>query len=82
MDEQFGQPSGDPGHADVPPPWQPPQLPFEHQQLGLTPHTEEGALLQFAANLDSSKKLHVVIAWLLLVAFALPPLLAIASLLF
>ena len=81
MDEQFGQPSGDPGHADAPSPWQPPQLPFEHQQLGLSPHTEEGALLAFAASLNSAKRSHVVIAWVLLVAFALPPLLVALSLL-
>jgi len=87
MDEQFGQPSGDPasgdpGHADGPRPWQPPRLPFEDQQLGLTRHTEEGALLEFAASLDSSKRSHVVIAWVLLVAFALPPLLVALNLLY
>jgi hypothetical protein len=81
MDEEFGQPSGDPGYADVPSPWQPPRLPFEERQLGLTRHTEEGALLEFAASLDSSKKSHIVIAWVLLVAFALPPVLVALSLL-
>jgi hypothetical protein len=67
---------------DAPPPWQPPQLPFEQRQLGLTRNTEEGALVEFAANLDSSKKFHVVVAWLLLVAFALPPILGVLSLLY
>jgi hypothetical protein len=82
MDELFGHPDDDPGHADVPPPWQPRQLPLEHRQLGLTPNTEEGALLEFAANLDSAKLSHVVIAWVLLLAFALPPLLLVVNLLF
>jgi hypothetical protein len=82
MDEQFGHPSGDPGHADVPSPWQPPRLPFEEQQLGLTRHTEEGALLEFAASLDSRKRSHLVIAWVLLVAFAMPPALVALNLLY
>jgi hypothetical protein len=82
MDELFGHSSGDPGHADVPPFWQPRQLTLEHRQLGLTPNTEEGALLEFAANLDSSKLSHIVIAWVLLLAFALPPLLLVVNLLF
>jgi hypothetical protein len=82
MDEHFGYSSGDPGHADAPPPWRPRPLPLEHRELGLTRNTEEGALLEFAANLDSSKLSHVVIAWVLLLAFALPPLLLVVNLLF
>jgi hypothetical protein len=81
MDEELGLPSGDPGYADAPRPWQPPRLPFQDEQLGLTRNTEEGALLEFAASLDSSKKSHIVIAWVLLVAFALPPVLVALSLL-
>jgi len=81
MDEHLGHPSGDPGHADAPPPWQPPRLPVPDQQLGLTRSTEEGALLEFAASLDSRKRSHVVIAWVLLVAFALPPALVALNLL-
>jgi hypothetical protein len=81
MDEQFGHRDGDPGHSDVPPVWQPPRLPVVDQQLGLTRNTEEGALLEFAASLSSAKKSHVVIAWVLLVSFALPPLLVALSLL-
>ena len=80
MDEQFGR-DGDPGHSEVPEIWQPPRLPFVDQQLGLTRNTEEGALLEFAASLNSSKRSHVVIAWVLLVSFALPPLLVALSLL-
>ena len=82
MDERPGHPSGDPGHADAPRPWEPPQLPVEHQQLGLTRNTEEGALVEFAASLSSAKRSHVLIAWVLLAAFVLPVLLAAVDALF
>ena len=58
---------------DTPPHWfAGAHLPPEARGMGLTHHTQEGALLDFAGSLDSSKRFHRVVAWLMLVVFGLP----------
>lgn len=82
MDDQRWEPSGDPGHSDSRPvSWEPPALPPDHARMGLTRNTEEGALIELAANLDGARASHRAVAWLLLVVFALPVLLTAAHLL-
>ena len=76
------EPSGDPGHSDVDAPavWLPPRMPADVQRFGLTRNTEEGALIEFAANLDRARPTHLAIAWvLLLVLFVIPALLTILA---
>jgi len=52
-------------------------LPGHARQMGLTHHTQEGALLEFAGRLDSTKTHHKVMAWFLLVVFGLPVVFAV-----
>lgn len=49
--------------------------------MGLTRNTEEGALLELATSLDAAKPSHRIVAWLVLLAFAAPPLLTALSVL-
>lgn len=56
-------------------------LPEEARRLGLTHHVPDGALLDFAGSLDSTKPYHRITAWLLLVVFGLPVLFAVMRLL-
>ena len=46
------------------------------RRLGLDRNTEEGALLAFSGSLSPDRPLHRGVAWVLLVAFALPVVLA------
>ena len=46
--------------------------PEEAKRMGLSRHTEEGAVLSFASSLDRGKPAHRMIAWILLVTFAAP----------
>jgi hypothetical protein len=48
--------------------------PEEARRMGLSRHTEEGAVLQFASSLDGAKPGHRMMAWILLVTFAAPAL--------
>ncbi|CAB4726472.1 MAG: hypothetical protein F2667_12165 [Actinobacteria bacterium] len=58
---------------DTPPSWFPGQhLPEHAHRMGLTHHTQEGALLDFAGSLDSTKPLHRITAWVMLGVFGLP----------
>ncbi len=58
---------------DTEPVWFPGQhLPDHARAMGLTHHTQEGALLDFAGKLDATKPLHRFTAWGLLVVFGLP----------
>ncbi|CAN5221593.1 hypothetical protein BH09ACT12_BH09ACT12_08420 [soil metagenome] len=80
------------GHADEfdedyspddesPPDWFPGEhLPDYARQMGLTHHVAEGALLDFAGNLDGTKPLHRITAWALLVVFGLPVVFALMRL--
>lgn len=76
--------SGDPGHSEPLDPhlWhQRLRMPEEHRRMGLDPRTEEGALVEFASSLDSARPAHRVVAWVLLVTFAVPALLMLLRLL-
>ncbi|GAA0596125.1 hypothetical protein HPO96_30470 [Kribbella sandramycini] len=52
----------------------PDRRPEEAKRMGLSRHTEEGAVLSFASSLDRAKPGHRLMAWILLVAFAAPAL--------
>ncbi|WP_340540331.1 hypothetical protein [Nocardioides sp. GXZ039] len=79
FDEDFA-PEDDP--ADVPR-WFPGEhLPPEARAMGLTHHVPDGALLDFAGNLDGAKPLHRITAWVLLVVFGLPVVFAVLRLVF
>ena len=51
------------------------------RRLGLDRNTEEGALVAFSAALRPANPRHRVVAWVLLIAFGLPALFALAHLL-
>lgn len=58
---------------ETPPYWFPGEhLPDHARRMGLTSHVPDGALLDFASTLDSTKPLHRFTAWVLLVVFGLP----------
>lgn len=66
---------------DAPPMWFAGQhLPPDARQMGLSHHVGEGALLDFAGRLDSRKPVHRITAWVLLVVFGLPVVLAVLRL--
>lgn len=47
-------------------------LPLDARRMGFDRNTEEGALVALAGSLDPAKRTHKVVAWVLLLAFALP----------
>ena len=55
-------------------------LPEDARQMGLTHHVPEGAILDFAGRLDSTKTRHRIAAWVLLVIFGLPVVFAVMRL--
>ncbi|MCW2844618.1 MAG: hypothetical protein JWN22_2534 [Nocardioides sp.] len=58
---------------DTPPYWDGGRaMPEDARRMGLTHHVPDGALLDFAGRLDSTKTLHRVTAWVMLVVFGLP----------
>ncbi len=62
----------------APPSWFPGgMLPEDARRMGLTHHVPDGALLDFAGNLDGTKPLHRITAWVLLVVFGMPVLFAV-----
>ena len=65
-----------PAHFGIPPDAladeRPDPRPEEARRMGLSRHTEEGAVLSFASALDRGKPRHRMIAWILLVTFAAP----------
>lgn len=70
------------GDDDTPPAWFSGQhLPPDARAMGLTHHVPDGALLDFAGSLDSSKPRHRVTAWVMLAVFTLPVLLYVMRLL-
>lgn len=82
---EYDDPDGDPpGEGD---PWEPEDepelittedflgpdgLPLDARRMGLDRNTQEGALIAFAGSLDSTKTLHKVVAWVLLLGLAVP----------
>ncbi|TWD81877.1 hypothetical protein FB561_3001 [Kribbella amoyensis] len=59
----------------------PDQRPEEARRMGLSRHTEEGAVLAFASSLDSTKPRHKTMAWIMLVMFSAPALYSLILLL-
>jgi hypothetical protein len=58
---------------DTPPSWFAGQhLPEDARRMGLNHTVPDGALLDFAGRLDSTKPLHRATAWVMLVVFAMP----------
>jgi hypothetical protein len=58
---------------DTPPYWFPGgHLPEDARRMGLNQTVPDGALLDFAGRLDSTKPLHRLTAWVMLVVFAMP----------
>jgi hypothetical protein len=51
-------------------------IPDDARRLGLDRYTEEGALVAMAGSLTSSKPAHRLVAWIALIAFVAPLLLA------
>jgi hypothetical protein len=69
FDEDYGP------DDDTPPYWFPgTRMPDEARRIGLTHHVPDGALLDFATKLDSSRPSHRAVAWVLLVVFCFPVL--------
>jgi len=56
-------------------------IPADARRMGFDRNTEEGALIALAGGLDPAKASHKVVAWVLLVAFALPLLMGLTRLL-
>ena len=79
MTDRRLEPSGDPGHDDVDPVWQPPRMPVDQARLGLDRNTVEGAWIEFASALDRSRVSHRLVAWVLLVLLLVPVVLAITQ---
>ena len=54
-------------------------IPSDARRMGLSSSVPDGALLELAGSLDSSKLSHRVIAWVLLAAFVIPVLLTLLT---
>jgi hypothetical protein len=71
FDEDFDP--DDPAYDVAPPYWFPgSRMPDEARRIGLTHHVPDGALLDFAGRLDSSRTYHRVVAWVMLAVFGMP----------
>jgi hypothetical protein len=67
FDEDYGP------DDQTPPYWFPGnRMPADAQRMGLTHHVPDGALLDFAGRLDSSRRGHRIVAWVMLVVFCTP----------
>ena len=76
-EDEFDEDHGpdDPAYDPAPPYWFPgTRMPDEARRIGLTHHVPDGALLDFATKLDSSRTSHRAVAWVLLVVFCFPVL--------
>jgi len=66
---------------DSSPYWFPGQtLPAEARRMGLSHHVPDGALLDFAGRLDSTRPFHRAVAWVMLVVFGTPVVLYVVRL--
>ena len=82
-EDEFDEDHGpdDPAYDPAPPYWFPgTRMPDEARRIGLTHHVPEGAILDFAGRLDSTKPGHRMAAWVLLVIFGLPVVFAVMRL--
>lgn len=76
MDEREEQDVEEAAPGEVP--WQhDPDLPADARRMGLSPLVPDGAMLQFAGSLNSTKTSHRVVAWVLLAVFLVPVLLTV-----
>lgn len=67
---------------DEPEPWAPVEhLPADARRMGLNSLVPDGALLELAGSLDSAKRSHRAVAWVLLVVMVAPVLLTVVNLL-
>lgn len=64
------------------PVWRAPDMPEDVRRIGLDRNTVEGAWIEFASMLDRRKPLHLVVAWVLLALFMMPPVMTVVNLLF
>ena len=55
-------------------------LPLDATRMGFDRNTEEGALIALAGSLNPGKLSHRIVAWVLLVAFAVPLMLGLTRL--
>lgn len=55
-------------------------IPLDARRMGLDRNTEEGALVALAGSLNPAKLSHRIVAWVLLVAFAIPLMLGLTHL--
>lgn len=55
-------------------------IPADARRMGFDRNTEEGALIALAGSLNPAKLSHKVVAWVLLLAFALPLMLGLTRL--
>jgi hypothetical protein len=79
FDEDFDL--DEPTHEVAPPYWfAGARMPDEARRMGLTHHVPEGALLDFAGRLDSTRPFHRAVAWVLLVVFGGPVVIYIVQL--
>jgi hypothetical protein len=75
FDEDYGP------DVETAPYWYPGQtLPAEAQRIGLSHHVPDGALLDFAGRLDSTRPFHRAVAWVMLAVFGTPVVLYIVRL--
>jgi hypothetical protein len=66
---------------DLAPYWFPGQtMPTDARRIGLSHHVPDGALLDFAGRLDSTRPFHRAVAWVMLVVFGMPVVLYIVRL--
>ncbi|GAA3672435.1 hypothetical protein GCM10022237_35080 [Nocardioides ginsengisoli] len=67
---------------DAPEPWmRDGHIPADARRMGLNSSVPDGAMLEFAGALDSSKPLHRLVALVLLVTFLVPVLLTLLNVL-
>lgn len=75
---ELGEREDDDHDDDTPPIWFAGQhLPDQARRMGLSHHVPDGALLDFAGRLDSTKPAHRIAAWAMLVVFGLPVVFAV-----
>jgi hypothetical protein len=55
-------------------------IPLDARLMGFDRNTEEGALIALAGSLDPAKLSHKVVAWVLILGFAIPLMLGLTRL--
>jgi len=79
FDEDFDL--DDATYEPAPPYWFPGnRMPDDARRMGLTHHVPEGALLDFAGRLDSTRPFHRAVAWVMLAVFGGPVVIYIVQL--